>query len=63
MRAFKALPPAYATYRVVLIVVVVALLAVTALVVAGAFPEWWQEVLSWAGRLRQAWTDLGWSPV
>ncbi|KDN22110.1 hypothetical protein [Amycolatopsis rifamycinica] len=63
MRAFKALPPAYATYRVVLIAVVLALLAVTALVVAGAFPEWWREVLSWAAHLRRAWTGLGWSAV
>lgn len=63
MSVFKTLPPAYAAYRVVLIAVVLALLAGTAVVVAGEFSGWWQEVLSWAGGLRRAWTDLGWSLV
>lgn len=63
MSGFKTLPPAYAAYRVVLIAVVLALLTGTALVLVGEFSGWWQEVLSWAGRLRRAWTDLGWSPV
>ncbi|GLY38259.1 hypothetical protein Amsp01_042830 [Amycolatopsis sp. NBRC 101858] len=63
MSAFKGLPPAYVTYRVVLIAVVLSLLAVTALVVAGEFAGWWQELLSWAAHVRHVWTSLDWSAM
>lgn len=63
MKTTKTVPPAYVAYRAVLIVVVLVLLGLTALVTIGGFTAWWQELLAWAGGLRQAWTDLHWSVV
>jgi hypothetical protein len=63
MSARKTVPPAYLTYRGVLIAVIVALLVVTGFVFAAEFATLWQGVLSGIRNVRQSWTNLGWTPT
>lgn len=63
MSTHRTVPPAYLAYRILVIVVVFALLAVVGLAVAGDFTALWQGVLSWVKGVRQSWTDLDWQAV
>lgn len=63
MSTGRSVPPAYLSYRVLLILVVLALLTAAGLVVAGDATTIWQGVASWIRGIRQSWTDLGWQVV
>lgn len=63
MSTARTVPPAYLSYRVLLIVVVLALLTAAGFAVAGDAIAIWQSVSSWVRGIRQSWTDLGWQVV
>lgn len=63
MSTARTVPPAYLSYRVLLIVVVLALLTAAGFAVAGDAVAIWQSVASWIRGIRQSWTDLGWQVV
>ena len=63
MSTGRTVPPAYLSYRVLLIVVVLALLTAAGFAVAGDATAIWQTASSWVRDIRQSWTDLGWQVV